>query len=216
MSWFIQSLTSSLGKKYIMALTGFMLGGFLLVHAAGNASIFWGRAAFISYAEHLHSLGFLLSAAEIILLILFLAHVITGLVLFISNYSARDSRYVVSGSAGGRTWGSLTMPYTGLIILGFILVHLFNFHFVDDSRTIADIVADVLNRPLYTVTYSIGLVALTLHISHGFWSMFQSAGISHPKYDCFIRFCAWIFCGLIAAIFFVIVFVLLVKRNLLV
>lgn len=216
MSWFIQSLTSSLGKKYIMALTGFLLGGFLLIHAAGNSSIFWGRETFISYAEHLHGLGFVLKAAEILLLMLFMTHVITGLVLFFCNYQARESRYAVSRNGGGRTWGSLTMPYTGLIILGFILVHLFNFHFVDNNRTIADIVAGVLNRPLYTVIYSVGLTALALHISHGFWSMFQSVGLNHPKYDFFIRCCAWMFCTLVAGIFFIIVFVLLVNRNLLV
>jgi len=216
MSWFVQTLNSSLGKKYIMAFTGFLLGGFLLVHAAGNSSIFWGRATFISYAEHLHALGLLISAAEIVLLVLFLTHIITGLVLFFSNYRARESRYAVSRSAGGRTWGSLTMPYTGLIIFSFILVHLFNFHFVQHTRTIADIVAEVLQRPLFTVIYSIGLLALALHISHGFWSMFQSVGINHPKYDCFIRYCAWIFCGLLAGIFLIIVLLLLVNSNLLV
>ena len=72
MSWFIQTCTSSLGKKYIMAITGLMLGGFLVVHAAGNSSILWGRAAFISYAEHLHALGFLVPMAETGLLTIFL------------------------------------------------------------------------------------------------------------------------------------------------
>ena len=71
MSWFIQICTSSLGKKYIMAITGLMLGGFLLVHAAGNSSIFWGRSAFLAYAEHLHALGPLIPTAEIILLTIF-------------------------------------------------------------------------------------------------------------------------------------------------
>ena len=57
MSWFVQTFKSSLGKKYIMAITGFMLGAFLTVHAIGNSTIFWGGAAFNSYAHHLHSLG---------------------------------------------------------------------------------------------------------------------------------------------------------------
>ncbi|HHB76999.1 MAG TPA: succinate dehydrogenase, partial [Desulfobulbus sp.] len=114
MSWFVQTCSSSVGKKYIMALTGFMLGGFLLVHAAGNTSIFWGRHAFNSYAEHLHSLGFLITIAELVLLTIFLLHIITGISLFLQNLGARDSRYAVQKSAGGRTWGSRTMPYTGL------------------------------------------------------------------------------------------------------
>jgi len=215
MSWLIKSLTSSLGKKFIMAMTGFLLSGFLLVHAAGNTSIFFGRDAFISYSEHLHTLGFLVGIAELLLLSLFLTHIVTGLILFLENYRARASRYAVKKNAGGRTWGSLTMPYTGLVILGFIIIHLLNVHFTDHSMSIADIVAVVLHNPLFTVLYSLGLVALTLHISHGFWSMFQTVGINHPKYDKGIRAGAWIFCGSIIAVFFIIVLLLLVNSNIL-
>ena len=213
MSWFTQSITSSLGKKYIMALTGLLLGGFLLVHAAGNSSIFLGRGAFVSYAGHLHALGFLVNLAELLLLILLLAHMITGLVLFLQNNGARASGYAVRKSAGGRSWGSATMPYTGLVILAFLIMHLFNFHFTDHSRSIADIVAQVLHNPVYTLLYCLGLSAMGLHISHGFWSMFQSAGINHPKYNTFIRTCAWLVCGLIVAVFISIVLLLLANGN---
>lgn len=215
MSWLLNSLTSSLGKKFIMAITGFLLSGFLLVHALGNTSIFFGRNAFISYSQHLHTLGFLVGIAEILLLSLFLTHMVTGFILFLENYRARSSRYAVKKNAGGRTWGSLTMPYTGLVILGFIIIHLLNVHFTDHSRTIADIVATVLHNPLFTVIYSIGLAALTLHVSHGFWSMFQTVGINHPKYDLGIRAAAWFFCGSIVSVFFVIVLLLLVNSNIL-
>lgn len=215
MPWFTQTVFSSLGKKYVMAFTGLMLGGFLLVHAAGNSSIFLGRGAFLSYVEHLHALGPLLHAAELFLLGIFLAHVITGAVLFLHNLGARSSRYAVRSSAGGRSWGSATMPYTGIIIFSFILLHLFNFHFTNHSRTIADIVAEVLRRPLYTFLYIGGLSGLGLHVSHGFWSMFQSLGINHPRYDGLIRVCAWLVCGLIVAVFLLIVLLLLVNSSML-
>lgn len=215
MAWFSQTVFSSLGKKYIMAVTGLMLGSFLMVHAAGNSSIFLGRSAFLSYAEHLHSLGPLLHAAEVILLSVFLVHIITGAVLFVQNLGARDSRYAVSRSAGGRSWGSATMPYTGVLIFAFIVMHLFNFHFTDHSRTIADIVAEVLNKPSFTILYIIGLGALGLHVSHGFWSMFQSLGVNHPKYDGLIRIAAWFVCGLITAVFVCIVLLLLVNSSIL-
>ena len=130
MSWFTQSCTSSVGKKYIMAVTGFMLGGFLLVHAAGNSSIFFGRDAFNSYAEHLHALGIVVNLAEFGLLSIFLLHIITGLSLFLQNNTARGERYAVVKTAGGRSWGSRTMPYSGLVLLAFIILHLINFHFV--------------------------------------------------------------------------------------
>jgi len=213
MSWFVRTVSSSLGKKYIMAVTGLMLGSFLLVHAAGNSSIFFGRASFLSYAKHLHGFGPLLHAAEVILLAVFLAHIITGATLFLQNLGTRVSRYMVQKSAGGRSWGSATMPYTGIIIFCFILIHLVNFHFADHSRTIADLVAEVLRRPMYTVLYCFGLGALGLHVSHGFWSMFQSLGVNHPKYNGLIRTCAWLFCGLIVVVFICIVLLLLVNSN---
>lgn len=215
MSWFSQTVFSSLGKKYIMAITGLMLGGFLMVHAAGNSSIFFGRSAFLSYAEHLHALGPLLKVAEVALLAVFLVHIVTGIFLFLHNLGSRASRYAVAKSAGGRSWGSATMPYTGILIFCFILLHLFNFHFTDHSRTIADIVADVLARPLYTILYIGGLGALGLHVSHGFWSLFQSMGVNHPKYDGLIRLCAWLVCGLIIIVFVIIVLLLLVNSNIL-
>ncbi|HBI15212.1 MAG TPA: succinate dehydrogenase [Desulfobulbaceae bacterium] len=213
MSWFTRTASSSLGKKYIMALTGLLLGGFLVVHAAGNTTIFFGRSVFLFYASHLHALGIAVAVAEVLLLALFLTHAITGLLLFVENRRARTSRYAVCSSAGGRTWGSATMPYTGMIILAFLFLHLVNFRFIDHGVTIADIVAAVLARPLYTVLYGAGLGALTLHVSHGFWSLFQSAGISHPKYDRFIRISAWLVCGLIITVFAAILLLLLVNSN---
>jgi len=212
MSWFIQTVTSSLGKKYIMAVTGFMLGGFLLVHAAGNSSIFWGREAFLSYAEHLHALGPLVPMAEIILLAVFLLHVVTGMLLFLQNLLAREDRYEVSRPAGGRTWGSRTMPYTGAAVLVFILMHLFNVRFTDQSVPIADMVTRVLANPLYTLLYSAGMAVLGLHISHGFWSLFQTLGINHPRYNGLIRILSYLVCGLVITVFLVII-VLLISRS---
>lgn len=198
-----------------MAVTGMMLGGFLLVHAAGNSSIFFGRAAFLAYAEHLHALGPLLRFAELVLLVVFLAHIVTGTVLFLQNLGARASRYAVYSSAGGRSWGSATMPYTGIIVFCFLVMHLANFHFTDHTRTIADIVAEVLGSPVYTLLYIVGLTAVGLHVSHGFWSMFQSLGMNHPKYDGFIRACAWLFCGLVIAVFVLIVLLLVANSSIL-
>jgi succinate dehydrogenase / fumarate reductase, cytochrome b subunit len=71
----------------------------------------------------------------------------------------------------------------------------------------------VLGSPAYSVIYVIGLGALALHLSHGFWSMFQSVGINHPKYNTFIRTCAWLVCGLIIGVFLIIVILLLANSN---
>jgi succinate dehydrogenase / fumarate reductase cytochrome b subunit len=187
MSSFLQICTSSLGKKYIMAATGFLLGCFLLIHAVGNSFIFQGRAAFNAYAEHLHSLGPLVSISEVLLLALFLLHIITGITLFFNNEGASGGKYAVRKSTGGQTWGSRTMPGTGGMILSFILLHLFNVRFVEHPVSVADTVNTVLTSPYYTFLYSFGMIALALHISHGFWSLFQSAGLNHPKYNALLR-----------------------------
>lgn len=213
MSRLLQTITSSLGKKTIMALSGLMLAGFLLVHAAGNSSIFWGRKAFIAYAEHLHALGLLIPVAETVLLAVFLIHVVTGLNLFFTNRQARTSRYSVAKSAGGSSWGSKTMPYTGIAILIFIVVHLFNFHFTDHSRTIADIVSSVLNNSLYAAFYCTAMLLLGLHISHGFWSLLQTLGINHPQYDRTLRTLTLSIGAIIITIFLAIVLLLIVVTG---
>ncbi len=201
--------TSSLGKKYIMAATGFLLGGFLLIHAAGNSVIFQGRAAFNAYAERLHSLGPLVPISEVLLLGIFLIHIIVGITLVLKNQDAGGGRYAVRKSTGGQTWGSRTMPSTGGLILCFILLHLFNVRFVEHLVSVADTVNTVFSNPYYTFFYSLGMIALALHISHGFWSLFQSIGINHPKYNALLRwggylvslFIMGVFAGVIVLLF---------------
>ena len=184
-----------------MAVSGIMLSLFLLAHALGNFTIFLGREAFNSYARHLHSLGCLISLFEVGLVVVLLTHIVLGCMTWWQNKRARPHNYEVYRSSGGRSAGSKTMPYTGLIILFFLLVHLQNFHFIDHSREISAIVKGVLSQPLYAIFYSIAMLALALHVSHGFWSMFQSLGINHPKYNFFLHRGTLSLCMVITVIF---------------
>jgi len=188
MNWITGTLGSSIGKKLMMAITGMSFCGFLTAHLAGNLTIYGGQEAFNSYAEHLHSLGPLVTVAEIGLLAFALVHVITGLVLFLGNLKARPVRYAVNKSAGGRTLGSATMPYTGVILLAFIVMHLLNFHFVDKTdTTIFNIVSNAFGNPVYVAIYILSMIVAAVHVSHGFWSAFQTIGANHPKYMPLIR-----------------------------
>jgi succinate dehydrogenase / fumarate reductase cytochrome b subunit len=82
------------------------------------------------------------------------------------------------------------MPYTGLLILCFVLVHVL-VNFADYPHLFpSDMVRVVLSRPGYALFYILSLIGLTLHTSHGFWSMFEDLGISHPAYDRFIQLAA--------------------------
>ena len=204
---------SSVGKKSIMAASGLLLSLFLLTHMLGNSVSFLGRDAFNTYAERLHSLGTLVYIFEIGLLTLFLIHIITGIILYLENLQARPSRYSVNTSEGGRSWGSRTMPYTGVIILVFIIVHLMNFHFTDKSVPVADLVRELLSSPSLAFFYIFSLVALALHLSHGFWSLFQSIGFNHEKYNPLLIKGALVFSILMGAVFILIPVLTLVSRS---
>ena len=183
MNWFIQTLWSSVGKKLMMAVTGLAFCGFLAGHLAGNLTIYGGKDAFNSYAEHLHSLGPLITLMEWGLLIFAVIHICTGLTLFYQNFQARPGRYVVKKRAGGRTIGSATMPYTGVVLLVFVILHLINFHFVDKTDvTIYQIVSQTFESPIYVIIYILAVIVAAIHVSHGFWSAFQTIGANHPKY----------------------------------
>ena len=183
MSWLIQTFSSSIGKKLLMAFTGLSFIGFLVAHLAGNLTLYAGGAAFNAYAEKLHSLGPILTVFELGLLVFALIHVITGVTLFIQNLAARSVPYKIDNAVGGRTWGSVTMPYTGLIILGFVVFHLINFSFVDKTdRTIFEIVSAAFANPVYMIIYVLVMIVVALHVRHGFWSALQTLGANHPKY----------------------------------
>lgn len=190
MKWLLDTLTSSIGKKLLMALTGLGFVGFLVGHLLGNLNIYIGSDAFNAYAEALHAMGggkvVLIASAG--LLALGAVHVLTGLTLFYQNFRARPSRYAVNKSAGGRTIGSATMPYTGLFMLAFILLHLTNFTFVDKSTTtIYQIIVNTFSNPIFSIIYIAAMIVVAIHISHGLWSAFQTFGLNHDKYNPVIK-----------------------------
>lgn len=188
MNWFISTMSSSIGKKLMMAVTGLSFCAFLVVHLIGNLTLYGGQDFFNSYVEHLHGFDPVIKVAELGLLLFAVIHVTTGLILFLGNLKSRPSRYAVDKSGGGRTIGSRTMPYTGVILLVFILIHLIDFHFADRTNTtLFNIVSGVFQNPIYILFYTAAVVIAAIHISHGFWSAFQTIGANHPKYMPFLK-----------------------------
>lgn len=183
MNWYLLMLGSSVGKKMLMALTGLCLIGFLAVHLLGNFMAFAGAAAFNEYAAKLHSLQPYFSVFNIMLAVLGLVHIVIGALLFFENLRARPARYHVYKNPGGRTIGSNTMLYTGALILIFVILHLFKFTFVDKSTVpIYQQMAAAFANPIWVVVYVVAMVIVAVHISHGFWSMFQTFGLNHPRH----------------------------------
>ena len=103
--------------------------------------------------------------------------------MFYLNLRARPVRYSLQKSAGGRTIGSATMPYTGLVILGFVIFHLADFTMADRTgTTLYEIVAAAFSNPVHSAFYIFIMIVVAVHVSHGFWSFFQTLGINHVKY----------------------------------
>ena len=183
MSWLIRTFGSSIGKKLLMAITGLAFFGFLCMHLAGNLTIYKGGSAFNAYAQKLHSLGPILIVFELGLLAFAIIHIATGITLFVQNLKARTVPYKMDKPAGGRTFSSTWMPYTGFVLLAFVIFHLLNFSFIDKGqRTIFEIVSAAFSNPIYMIIYVFAMVVLALHVRHGFWSAFQTVGANHPKY----------------------------------
>ena len=183
MSWLFKTLSTSVGKKLIMATTGLCFCCFLVVHLFGNLTIYGGKGMFISYVNHLHAFGPLIHVAEVGLLVCALLHVTTGFTLAYQNYMSRPIKYQVDKRGGGRTFGSSTMPYTGAILVLFIISHLIGFHFADHStRTVYDIVNQAFRDHIIVSYYVFAMLVAAVHVSHGLWSAFQTLGLNHEKY----------------------------------
>jgi succinate dehydrogenase / fumarate reductase cytochrome b subunit len=184
MNWLVKTFTSSIGKKQVMAVTGLSFCLFVTVHMMGNLTNYAGKDSFLSYVDRLHSFESLVTVAEFGLILLAVLHIGMGLYLFLENRKARPAPYAVKKSAGGQTIGSWTAPYTGVLILVFVIVHLIKFRFVE-KMTIDDFV--ILSKTFadfgfWTLFYIAGVIVVAIHVSHGFWSGFQTLGLSHPKY----------------------------------
>ncbi|HKG23723.1 MAG TPA: succinate dehydrogenase cytochrome b subunit [Blastocatellia bacterium] len=179
---------SSLGKKYVMALTGFALFGFVIAHMAGNLQIFLGPESINAYAAFLKSKPGLLWAARIGLLAVAILHITAAVQLVRINRRARPVGYndnkVVASSLAQRT-----IFMSGLIILAFIIYHLLHFTFGATNPDYLQYHDPLGRHDVYrmmiagfsniwvSIFYIIAMGLLCLHLSHGVSSMFQSLGL---------------------------------------
>lgn len=193
-------LRSSIGRKFLMSLTGAALMGFVLVHLLGNLTLFADSSGevFDSYAHAIES-NPLLPLAEIGLAVLFVVHIALGIRLALDNRDARPARYKELQAHGGRTLASLTMPVTGVLVLIFLVVHLLDFRLAErDPDGLAAMVVTRLESPLAALVYGAGVLALGVHLWHAFQSAFQSLGLFHPRYRDLIRNAGRAFAVLVA------------------
>jgi succinate dehydrogenase / fumarate reductase cytochrome b subunit len=179
-------LFSTLGKKYLMALTGGALFLFVCGHLAGNLQIFLGADALNKYAHFLKSNPEILWPSRIGLLACVMIHLWAGISLTLENRATRDQRYEVKKVVGA-TLASRTMIWSGLIIASFVCYHLAHYtllwtHPHYRELSVYDMVVAGFNDKRITAFYILGVGLLCWHLSHGIGAMFQSLGLTNEVY----------------------------------
>jgi succinate dehydrogenase / fumarate reductase cytochrome b subunit len=206
--WLFAALGTTVGGKYVVALTGLALTGFVIAHMSGNLLLFRGRDALNSYAQFLKDRGGLLWAARLGLLAVFVLHMWVAIRLTLRNRAARPTRYAYEDTVQA-SWASRTMIWSGLVIFAFLIFHLLHYTFglvaatapdgqnflhLHESLTQATPKDPAKRHDVYAMTvygfrnvavsiaYIVAQLFLGLHLSHGISSTFQSLGWAAPRW----------------------------------
>ncbi|MDH4091574.1 MAG: succinate dehydrogenase cytochrome b subunit [Cyclobacteriaceae bacterium] len=214
MNWFTSLLSSTLGRKLLMALTGLFLILFLIVHLIGNLQLLKhdGGEAFNVYAQFMTS-NPLIKIVSYVNYILILLHIFWAIMLSRHNRAARgDERYAVNKNSSD--WTSRNMGILGTFIFIFLVIHLKGFWYemhwggisVEnyDGKEVKNLFA-VVDRAYdqwwYVAIYTFSMLALAFHLWHGFASAFQTLGLNHVKYNPVIRFVGRTFAIVVPVLF---------------
>lgn len=193
--------TSSVGKKFVMALTGIFLISFLIIHVCINACIFNDLPIFdpsdngdmFNRAAHFMATSVVVRVMEYGLFLGFILHIVQGFVLEAKNLSRRGKGYKISLGNRGSKWYSRTMGLLGTLLLLFLIMHIAHF-WVPSRITGLEPVAgknyhdlflvmvNVFQEPLIVILYVIGCISLAYHLLHGFQSAFRTLGVHNSRY----------------------------------
>jgi succinate dehydrogenase / fumarate reductase cytochrome b subunit len=194
MAWFPDLYRSAVGKKAVMAATGVVLFAFVLGHLAGNLKLYLGAEAINSYSRFLRTAGepvvpagVLLWAVRLVLIVCVLLHIWAAWQVTLISRAARPTAYV-AGTRIHTTYASRTMRWGGVIILLFVVYHLLHFTWgtVHPSFVPGDVYHNVVTGFQVwwvAIFYITAQIALGFHLYHGLWSMFQSLGWNHPRFN---------------------------------
>jgi succinate dehydrogenase / fumarate reductase cytochrome b subunit len=212
--------SSSVGKKLIMSISGLFLMLFLLVHLGTNLLLLIGDGELYNKAAHTLATTPLLKGVELLLAFGFVFHIMYGTILTLKNQKARPIPYAKSASNDITTWSSRNMYILGFTIFAFLVLHLINFFIKLRFGTVPEVSYDggithIHNSYLlvseffisywwYNVIYIISAILLGLHLSHGFWSAFQTVGLNNSKWLKRLEITSYIYAVIIAAGFTII------------
>ena len=195
----VEFYRSALGKKYVMAITGIMLMGFVFAHMVGNLKMYLGAEEFNHYGEFLRELlvpivprTVALWGLRLGLIAAFVLHIHAAYALTIMNRKARTVKYQSQRDYIAANFASRTMRWTGVIFLIFLVWHLFDLTFTGTGYTFVrgmpyENVVHSLSRIPVALLYIVGNLALGVHLFHGCWSLFQSLGWNNPRFNVWRR-----------------------------
>lgn len=179
-----------------MGLTGLFLILFLVVHCYINAQIFWNDGG-VKFTEAAHFMGtnFVIRTIEIGLFAFLILHIVQGLLLWAKNRSRRTTRYAVSAGNATSKWYSRSMGLLGTLVLIFLIVHISAFWapnrtaqtFGEGELDLYTMMRDKFQNPVMVVFYIFGCFSLAWHLVHGFYSSFQTMGLTTNKYKGIIK-----------------------------
>ncbi len=194
MSWIVNFYRSAIGKKAVMAVTGIILFGFVLVHMLGNMKMYFGPETLNAYGVWLRSLGhpalpneFALWIARVVLIASVYLHIDSATRLTLMNWRARPHDYKERQTVAA-TYAARTMRWGGVIVILFVIWHLLDFTVgtVNPNFVEGDIYHNVIaSFSVWWISafYIIANIALGFHLYHGLWSMFQSLGWNHETFN---------------------------------
>jgi len=197
-------VTSSIAKKFVMALTGFVAFGYAVGHMIGNLQIFIGQNQINLYAKALHSMGPLLWLVRGGLIVCIVLHIWLGIQLRIENWAARPDSYARKKSVKTGL-SARTMIWTGAIVFAFVAYHILHFtvrstdprfeHLLDSlgRHDVYSMVILGFQNTWISVFYIVAVGLLCFHLSHGIWSMFQSLGWNNKRSERWLKGFAVIF-----------------------
>lgn len=181
----LRALSTTVGSKFLVALTGLLLVGFLIGHLAGNLLILLGGDTFNAYGHALIT-NPLVVPAELGLMALLLIHMGKAIAHVVRGRSARPDGYTTKAWAGGasrKTWASTTMAISGIVLLAFLVLHIATFKFGPyyesaeaGVRDLQRLVVEIFKNPAYAAFYVVAMGVVGLHLRHGISSAFQSLG----------------------------------------
>lgn len=196
--------STSVGKKMVMAVTGFIIFGFVFVHMLGNLQLYVGPAQLNAYGALLHHLHGLIWVVRATLLTALVLHMIAAYQVWMQSRHARPVRYKVQVLAE-TTYAARTMIIGGPVIALFLIYHLA--HFTTGQANPSFVSGDVYHNVVAgfqvwwaSAAYIVAMVFVGLHLYHGVWSMLQTLGASHPKYNPWRQWGAAAFAVLVAGV----------------